>query len=201
MSDDGRVLPFPSADDDALIAVRLQALYAGTPAADAAQIAACARTVLERAAHDLHGRSDVRRAGWWWGAAAAALVLVSVPIVRSRVFRTAAPTVAAATSDTQPPGATRIDGGAAVRFVLRVPGSARVVAIVGDFNGWNERATPMVQRAVDGSWSVRVPLAPGRHTYAFVVDGVRWMVDPLAPQVPDAGFGPANALIVAGESL
>ncbi len=201
MSEDDRILPFPSTDGDAQIAARLQALYASTPPADSAQIASCARVVLERAALTPHGMSDVRRSGWWWGAAAAALVLVSVPVVRSRMSQTAAPTVAAATADTQPLGATRIDGGAAVRFVLRVPGAARVVAIVGDFNGWNASATPMVQRATDGSWSVRVPLAPGRHTYAFVVDGARWIVDPLAPQVPDAGFGPANALIVGGESL
>ncbi len=198
MPEDGRLLPFPSADDNALIAARLQALYAGTPAADATQIASCTRAVLERAAHAPRGMSDVRRSGWWWGAAAAALVLVSAPVVKSRMSPTAAPTVV---SDTQSLGATRVDGGAAVRFVLRVPGAARVVAIVGDFNGWNESATPMVQRAADGSWSVRVPLAPGRHTYAFVVDGARWIVDPLAPQVPDAGFGPANALIVGGESL
>ena len=201
MSDDGRIVPFPSTDDDALISARLQGLYAATPAADATQIAACARAVLERAAQGTHERSDVRRNGWWLGAAAAALLLVSVPIMRSRMSQTAAPSVASSPSDTQPLGATRVDGGAAVRFVLRVPGSARVVAIVGDFNGWNEHATPMVKRMVDGSWSVRVPLAPGRHTYAFVVDGARWIVDPLAPLVPDAGFGPATALIVAGESL
>jgi hypothetical protein len=34
--------------------------------------------------------------------------------------------------------------------------------------------------------------------YAFVVDGKRWMVDPMAPQVPDAGFGAVNAVVVDG---
>jgi len=34
--------------------------------------------------------------------------------------------------------------------------------------------------------------------YAFVIDGTRWLVDPMAPQVPDADLGPANAVIVEG---
>jgi hypothetical protein len=34
--------------------------------------------------------------------------------------------------------------------------------------------------------------------YAFVVDGKKWLVDPLAPQVLDKGYGPANAVVVDG---
>ena len=56
----------------------------------------------------------------------------------------------------------------------------------------------MARRASDGRWSANVPLTPGRHTYAFVVDGTRWLVDPLAPRVPDDGFGPANAVVIEG---
>jgi 1,4-alpha-glucan branching enzyme len=93
-------------------------------------------------------------------------------------------------------GSTRAVGDGTVRFELRLPATAREVSLVGDFNGWDEQATPMVQQAADGTWSARVPLEPGRHTYAFVVDGQQWLVDPLAPQVPDAGFGPTNAVIV-----
>jgi len=36
-----------------------------------------------------------------------------------------------------------------------------------------------------------VPLEPGVHDYAFVLDGERWVVDPDAPQVDD-DFGGAN---------
>ena len=61
-----------------------------------------------------------------------------------------------------------------------------------------QKATPMARRASDGSWSADVPLAPGRHVYAFVVDGKRWIVDPLAPQAPDDGFGPTNAVVIEG---
>ncbi len=58
----------------------------------------------------------------------------------------------------------------------------------------------MVRRGPRGEWAAEVPLTPGRHEYAFVVDGRRWVIDPLAPQVPDAGFGPSNAVVVEGGS-
>ena len=58
-----------------------------------------------------------------------------------------------------------------------------------------------MQRDASGTtWSARIPLEPGRHEYAFVVDGQRWVIDPLAPQVPDAGFGPTNAVVIDGEA-
>ncbi len=41
-------------------------------------------------------------------------------------------------------------------------------------------------------WSVTVPLEPGVHDYAFVVDGEQWRPDPLAPSVDD-GFGGTNS--------
>ena len=145
------------------------------------------------------------RQRWWWGAAAAAVLVVSV----ARPWRvgdnqrradsafsdaqgTAAP---AAVSSVALVGTTTADRDA-IRFKLTLPSTASEVAIVGDFNGWDEHATPMVRDG--GAWSVSVPLAPGRHVYAFVIDGTRWLVDPLAPQVPDTGFGPANALVVDG---
>jgi hypothetical protein len=39
-----------------------------------------------------------------------------------------------------------------------------------------------------------VPLRPGVHDYAFVVDGERWVADPNAPQVDDS-FGGTNSRI------
>jgi 1,4-alpha-glucan branching enzyme len=46
---------------------------------------------------------------------------------------------------------------------------ARVVCLVGDFNGWDAAAHPM-QRQVDGSWFLEVPLTHGHHQYLFLVD-------------------------------
>ena len=64
-----------------------------------------------------------------------------------------------------------------VTFVLHEPG-AKQVALSGEFNGWSPDATPMKRRD-DGNWETAVDLAPGRHEYKFVVDGI-WKHDPLA---------------------
>jgi len=93
-----------------------------------------------------------------------------------------------------------LDGVAGVAFSVWAP-SARRMSVVGEFNGWDTDATPMVREGSGKTWSARIPLQPGRHEYAFVVDGQRWVVDPLAPQVPDAGFGPTNAVVVNTEGL
>lgn len=144
------------------------------------------------------------RQRWWWGAAAAA-VLVAVtmrpwrPGVSTRDADSAFTAAVQNARATAPQGSiTPVDGGEAVRFDLKLPPSTKDVALVGDFNGWDERANPMLRRNGDGTWSARVELPPGRHVYAFVVDGQQWLVDPLAPQVPDAGFGPANAVVIDG---
>lgn len=216
MSDDTepRVLPFAGADDDAALVERLRASYAAVPPASADTVARVASHALHAAAALDAGAPTPRTAGafslrrrWWWGAAAAAVLVVSVarpwrlgddPRHADEVFST--PSIGANDSSLPaaagaPVGTTHAESGA-VTFEIRLPASAEEVAIVGDFNGWDEHATPMVR---DGAgWSARVPLPPGRHVYAFVVDGNRWLVDPLAPQVPDAGFGPANALVVEG---
>jgi hypothetical protein len=90
-------------------------------------------------------------------------------------------------------------GPSTVEFVL-VASSASTVSLVGSFNDWNAAATPLRPTATPGVWSVAVPLTPGRHVYAFVVDGSEWIADPTAPQAPDDDFGSPNSVIVIGES-
>ena len=82
------------------------------------------------------------------------------------------------------PLAATVDTLHVVRFVLVEPG-ARRVALVGDFNGWAADATPLATAGTGGVWTVSVPLTPGRHEYAFVVDGARWITDPTAPRTLD----------------
>lgn len=87
----------------------------------------------------------------------------------------------------------------AVRFVVAAPG-ARRVALVGTFNDWDPEATPLHAEASGGVWVVEVPLEPGRHEYAFVVDGEQWLADPAAPTA-DGDFGSPNSVVtVAGRS-
>jgi hypothetical protein len=91
--------------------------------------------------------------------------------------------------------------GATVQFVLAAPG-ANGVSLVGDFNDWDPSAMPLRPTADGAVWSVTVPLTPGRHEYAFVVDGTDWVPDPAAPPAPGADFGEPNSVVtVASSSL
>lgn len=96
--------------------------------------------------------------------------------------------------------APTIADGSVVRFVIAAPG-ASTVSLVGDFNAWNVRATPLEATENEGIWTVTVPLPAGRHEYAFVVDGELWLPDPNAPAAGTADFGPANSVVtVTGQT-
>lgn len=204
MADHDDVLPLFTDDaHDPELAARIAAMYASLPARGQAEAVRCTEAVLV-AARAQGWRASMPRQRWWWGAAAAA-VLVAVtmrpwrPGVSTRDADSAFTTAVQNARASAPQGSiTPVDGGEAVRFDLKLPPSTKDVALVGDFNGWDERANPMLRRNGDGTWSARVELPPGRHVYAFVVNGQQWLVDPLAPQVPDAGFGPANAVVIDG---
>ncbi|BAH39673.1 MAG TPA: hypothetical protein DGD08_14030 [Gemmatimonas aurantiaca] len=195
-------LPFERPSDEAELIARLRGSYRALPAPSVEQIQRCTAAVFAAAAPA--PARGVRRLGlrpqWWWGAAAAATLIVTVmrPWRGEETQRHADSAFAAGTAAALPVGSTRVEGDGEIRFELTLPSTARAVSIVGDFNGWDEKKTPMAKRGDEGTWSVRLPLSPGRYTYAFVVDGREWLVDALAPQVPDAGFGPANAVIVDG---
>ena len=89
-----------------------------------------------------------------------------------------------------PPGT---DAEGRTTFRLNGFGGAKAVALAGSFNGWSTTATPLERRG--GAWVAAVRLAPGRHTYKFVVDGL-WLNDPgNAAREPDAS-GNVNSLIV-----
>ena len=83
-----------------------------------------------------------------------------------------------------------------VQFVLdaRDVPTAGMVSIVGDFNAWDANATPL--QLENGVWTGTVPLRPGRHVYAFVVNGEIWLADPRAPQAADADFGRPGSVII-----
>lgn len=76
-----------------------------------------------------------------------------------------------------------------VQFRLEAP-EASQVALAGSFTGWQPEY--VLQETAPGVWTVLVPLHPGVHDYAFVVDGTHWVVDPHAFQVRDS-FGGKNS--------
>jgi hypothetical protein len=97
--------------------------------------------------------------------------------------------------------ARAVSGSPIVEFGFVAP-HASSVALVGDFNNWDPKATPLRAASTGGVWSVEVPIQPGRHLYAFVVDGTVWRPDPAAPQAKGEDFGePNSALTVADPAM
>lgn len=83
-----------------------------------------------------------------------------------------------------------------VQFVVVAPG-AESVSLVGDFNDWDARLTPMRADRDGRLWTVTIPLPAGRHRYAFLVNGARWLADPSAPRAPD-DFGTPSSVVTVG---
>ena len=121
------------------------------------------------------------------GAAADVPLVAGVPVAEVAAVAGVAPDSAAVGEAAQ-----------VVRFVLVAPDAQRV-ALVGDFNDWQVGATPLRPAASGRMWTVDVPLVPGRHRYAFVVDGESWMPDPTAPRAPGADFGTPSSVVTVAE--
>lgn len=202
------ILPMDGGDvpDDPQLRDRLVASYRNTSVPDDRMMSRCIRAVLDRAQAAEKPEPGFARRHWMIGAAAVAAALIVSVTVRSRppigeatVSPNAGSSESANTGASTPvASATAVAGG--VQFDLKLPSNiATNVSIVGDFNGWDAAATPMVKDK-SGEWSAKVTLLPGRHVYAYLVNGEQWVVDPLAPQIPDAGYGPANAVVVEGDT-
>jgi len=114
-----------------------------------------------------------------WSLAVAAVGVVVVALIPSRGSE--GPTLSAEEGVAQ--------------FVGRFPG-ARSVEVVGSFTDWRPGVIPLQDDDHDGVWQAEVVLPAGEHEYMFVVDGERWVPDPLADRYVDDGFGGQNAVII-----
>ena len=73
--------------------------------------------------------------------------------------------------------------------------SAREVALIGSFNGWQSKDGDMVQIR-PGLWEGNLEAhTPGTHRYKFLIDRSRWTHDPENPLRIEDGFGGFNSLI------
>jgi len=99
-------------------------------------------------------------------------------------------------SNRNPQGALSASEGMA-QFVGQFPG-ARSVEVVGSFNNWSRGLLHLRDDDHDGIWHVAAVLPAGQHEYMFVVDGERWVTDPLAGRFVDDGFGAGreNSVII-----
>ena len=95
------------------------------------------------------------------------------------------------------PAANSRDASAAVSVPLVLEADqATSVSVVGDFNDWDPKAAPMTRYGADGPWTASVRVTPGRHTYAFLVDGVRLVADPRAPRTKDVDYGGETSVLM-----
>jgi hypothetical protein len=120
-------------------------------------------------------------------ASLAAIALAGADLLSGRNRASATVSQVAATPDTVH----------VVRFVLVAPGASSV-ALVGDFNHWDVNAHRLVPAGATGVWTASVSLMPGRHEYAFVIDGTRWVADPAAPAAVADEFGGESSVVTVG---
>lgn len=196
-------------DDEAGLAAAFHAAYVRVPP----PAPGARRALRQRLAEAAAERDGARPGGLAWllqpitlrftplGVLAAALLLAVVAAAAYRMAPTRFSAGAGAPGRVAPvrlgdTAATPLDGAVLVHFVCASATGARV-ALVGDFNGWDPGATPM-QAAGHGRWTASVALTPGRHLYAFVVDGTTWLPDPAAPLAPEDGFGSRNSVVIVG---
>ena len=81
-------------------------------------------------------------------------------------------------------------------FRLKGYPNARVVALAGSFNDWNQSQLIFAKEG-DG-WICRVELSPGKHTYKFIIDG-DWILDPENPNTEDDERGFTNSVVMVGK--
>ena len=122
-------------------------------------------------------------------------VALSTLAVGSRAWKRGAPPEVTASAVS---AAVRSDTVNLVRFVFVEP-NARRVELVGDFNEWAKGTTQLKRSGAPGVWTVSVPLSLGRHEYAFIINGTRWVADPLAVKSSD-DFGTESSVIRVGAS-
>jgi 1,4-alpha-glucan branching enzyme len=86
-----------------------------------------------------------------------------------------------------------------VKFTLnKEAGNSKQTAfLVGDFNDWDEKATPM-KKMKDGSFTVTLSLKKGnKYQYRYLLDGGIWENDWKADEyVPSQFGGSTNSVVV-----
>jgi 1,4-alpha-glucan branching enzyme len=114
-----------------------------------------------------------------------------VVVAAGRTTPAAAGTVPATTPVTGT-GRAPVQGADGVTFTYAGPASS--VNLAGDFNAWSTTAAPMV-RQVDGTWTITLKLAPGSHTYKFLIDGSAWKQDEANPVSTGDPYGGKNSVV------
>ena len=84
-----------------------------------------------------------------------------------------------------------LKGNATVR--LKGHPNARIVAVAGSFNEWNQSQVLCGKEADE--WVCRLDLKPGKYTYKFIIDG-DWILDPANPDTEEDERGFTNSVLI-----
>lgn len=81
-----------------------------------------------------------------------------------------------------------------VTFTLPKGIAAQTTFVVGDFNNWDTRATPMKKSR--GLWKATIELAAGReYQFRYLVNGTEWHNDNKADGYLANPFGSDNSVV------
>lgn len=73
---------------------------------------------------------------------------------------------------------------------------AENLVLIGDFNGWDETATPM-KKSKDGTFSVTVELESGHEQqFRYLADGKTWLNDEAADKYILSSLGSENSVVI-----
>jgi hypothetical protein len=147
--------------------------------------------IAPRSSAGIFRKRGQRTLSWLWqphrvnmrpayGILAAAALFILVVLPNSRVF---------APEHLIDSGTASVAAKVFIQFRLDAPQASKV-RLAGSFTGWQPIYT--LEEITPGIWSILIPLDPGVHNYAFVVNGGEWIADPAAPAVDD-GFGGVNS--------
>ncbi len=70
------------------------------------------------------------------------------------------------------------------------------VSLAGSFNNWNKDADPLKLDSDGKTWRISKSFAPGKYQYKFVLDGEKWVTDPLAKSNENDGNGNINSVLI-----
>ena len=84
------------------------------------------------------------------------------------------------------------------RFVIFQPDASKV-ELAGSFNNWQRQ--PLKKVGASGYWEITLPLEPGEHRFAYILNGEEKMPDPtiLTREMDD--FGGENSILNVGLSI
>lgn len=83
-----------------------------------------------------------------------------------------------------------------VTFELPASVWAGRINLVGEFNDWDTRATPMTHNRSDANWKVTVELQGGRrYRFRYLVDGKEWLDDWHADDYVENPYGSYDSVV------